>query len=147
MYKRQVTAGIEAVKKQFPAGFDWGIPELRMPVKLPKYKQEGRWGFDDEGNITSTPKITVEWYRRAAELGALFNQPTIVGVGDASQPEMLIGENTLYNSIRKAVLDAGGGGINQTLNITAPQGLDAAETARLVRNNSRQMLARMRGGV
>ena len=62
-------------------------------------------------------------------------------------PFVLIGEETLYESIKRAVLDAGGGRLNQTLNITAPQGLDAAETARLVRNNSRQMLSRMRGGV
>jgi hypothetical protein len=80
-------------------------------------------------------------------MGALFTEPAIIGVGDAAQPEMLIGEDTLYNSIRKAVQDAGGRGFNQTLNITAPQGLNASETARLVRNNSRQMLSRMRGGV
>ena len=91
--------------------------------------------------------ISVEWYRRAARMGALFDSPQIIGVGDAAEPEMLIGEETLYESIKRAVLDAGGGRLNQTLNITAPQGLDAAETARLVRNNSRQMLSRMRGGV
>jgi hypothetical protein len=140
-----VAAAIKAVKAQFPTGFSWNIPELKMPVKLPKYKTVGKWEFDDSGNIKKVPEIKVEWYKKAAELGALFNEPTIIGVGDASQPEMLIGENTLYDMIRGAVTEQAG--LNQTINITAPQGLDASETARLIRNNSRQMLARMRGGL
>ena len=143
----QIKNAIKSVKDQFGNNFSWGIPTLQIPVKLPKFKQEGKWEFDDDGNITKTPKISVEWYRRAAIEGAIFDSPQIIGVGDASQPEMLIGEDTLYNSIRQAVIDAGGMGLNQTLNITAPQGFDAAEAARLVRNNSRQLLARMRGGV
>jgi uncharacterized membrane protein YdfJ with MMPL/SSD domain len=75
----------------------------------------------------------------------LFTEPQIVGVGDAAQPELLIGEDTLYDKIKAAVTEISG--LNQTINITAPQGLNASETARLVRNNSRQLLARMRGGV
>jgi len=141
-----VSEAIEAVKALFSEGFDWNVPELVIPVKTPSFSVEGTWGFDDDGNVSSVPKIKVEWYRRAAELGALFSEPTIIGVGDASQPEMLIGEDTLFNNIRAAVADAYGG-LNQTINITAPKGFDAAEAARLVRNNSRQMLARMRGGV
>ena len=39
------------------------------------------------------------------------------------------------------------GGLSQTVNISAPAGFDAAEAARLVRNSTRQMLSRMRGGV
>jgi hypothetical protein len=140
-----IKAAIKAVKDQFPANFSWNIPELKMPVKLPKYKTKGEWEFDKKGNIKKVPEITVEWYRKAAELGALFNEPTIIGVGDASQPEMLIGEETLYKQIRAAVGEVNG--INQNLTINAPQGLDAAETARLVRNQTRQLLARMKGGL
>jgi len=127
-------------------GTRWNVPELKIPVKTPKFEVSGEWEFDDDGNVTEVPEIKVKWYRRAAELGALFTEPTIIGVGDAAQPEMLIGEDTLYNSIRRAVTESGGG-LKQTINITAPQGLNASETARLVRNNSRQLLARMRGGV
>jgi hypothetical protein len=118
---------------------------LKIPVKTPKFSVEGKWGFDDDGNVDKVPKIKVEWYRRAAELGALFSKPAIIGVGDAAQPELLIGEDTLYDKIKAAVTEISG--LNQTINITAPQGLNASETARLVRNNSRQLLARMRGGV
>ena len=131
------------MKANFGKGFDWGVPVLKMPVKLPKYHSEGKWEFDANGNITKTPRITVTWYKRAAEMGALFKTPQVIGVGDAAQPEMLIGEDTLYDKIRAAVAETSG--FNQTINVTAPQGLDPAETARLVRNNSRQMLARMKG--
>ena len=140
-------AAIKAVKDQFGDGFSWNIPELKMPVKLPKYKVDGKWEFDDDGNISKTPKITVEWYKLAAKMGALFNEPTIIGVGDASQPEMLIGEDTLYNSIRAAVMDSTGGGFNQTNNITVENTETAAETARRIRNETRQLLSRMRGGL
>jgi hypothetical protein len=81
------------------------------------------------------------------EADPLFSEPTIVGVGDADQPEMLIGEDTLYNSIRAAVADSEGRGFNQTNNITVQNGQTASETARLIRNQTRQMLQRMRGGV
>jgi hypothetical protein len=142
-----IKEAIKSVKAQFGNGFDWGVPELKIPTKLPKYKVEGKWEFDTEGNIKKTPKISVEWYRRAAEMGALFTEPSIIGVGDAAQPEMLIGEDTLYNSIRKAVMDSNGGGFNQTNNFTMAEGYSPIEAARLIRNNTRQVLTRMRGGV
>jgi phage-related protein len=141
----KVKDAIKSVKDQFGGGFSWGVPELKIPIKLPRYKVDGKWEFDQEGNISHTPRIYVEWYKKAAEMGALFNEPRIIGVGDASQPELLIGEDTLYKQIRAAVGEVNG--INQNLTINAPQGLDAAETARLVRNQTRQLLARMKGGL
>ena len=44
---------------------------------------------------SSVPSIGVAWYARAAEYGALFTEPTIIGVGDAAQPELLLGEDKL----------------------------------------------------
>ena len=145
-WKKTVEDAIKSVKDQFGGNFSWDVPELKIPVKLPKYKVDGKWEFDDDGNITKTPKITVEWYRRAAEMGALFNSPTVVGVGDATQPELLIGEDTLYDKIRQAVGE-NAGEFNQTLNFYQSGESDPAETARLVRNNTRILLNRMRGGV
>ena len=145
-WKTTVDTAIKNVQNLFSGNFSWGVPELKIPVKLPKYKVDGKWEFDDDGNITKTPKITVEWYRRAAEMGALFNSPTVVGVGDATQPELLIGEDTLYDKIRQAVGE-NAGEFNQTLNFYQSGDSDPAETARLVRNNTRILLNRMRGGV
>lgn len=146
-WSEAVADGVAAVKAQFGKKFDWGIPELKIPVKTPVFSVSGKWEFDDKGNVSGVPRISVQWYKRAAEMGALFTEPALVGVGDAAQPEMLIGEDTLYQSIKQAVMEAGAGGFEQTINITAPRGLDASETARLVRNNTREMLARMRGGI
>jgi len=142
-----IQSAVEDVKKQFPKDFSWEIPELKIPVKTPKFAVEGKWEYDDDGNVKGVPKIKVEWYRRAAELGALFTEPAIVGVGDASQPEMLIGETTLFDNISRAVAMANGGGFNQTNNITVQDANSASETARLIRNQTRQMLQRIRGGV
>ena len=140
-----VEKAIKAVKDQFGGGFSWGVPELKIPVKIPKFKVEGKFEYNDDGEVTKVPTVSVEWYRRAAEMGALFDSPTIIGVGDAAQPELLIGEDTLFNKIRDAV--AMGNGFNQTNNITVQDGATASETARMIRNQTKQLLNRMRGGV
>ena len=140
-----VKAAIKDVKDQFPSNFSWDIPTLKIPALAPHFKQSGKWEFDDDGNITKTPSISIEWYRRAATMGALFTEPQIIGVGDAAQPELLIGEDTLFEKIRDAV--ALGNGFNQTNNITVQDANTASETARMVRNQTRQLLNRMRGGV
>lgn len=141
----KVREAVNAVKNIFSGGFKWGIPELKIPVKTPKFSVQGRWEYDSNGNVTRVPKINVEWYRRAAQMGALFDRPTIIGVGDAAQPEMLIGEDTLFGMLKQVVGD--GAGFNQTNNFNVAQGFDPIEAARLIRNNTRQVLTRMRGGV
>lgn len=72
-------------------------------VALPHFSMHG--SFDAETG--SVPSVSVSWYRNAATQGARFSSPTIIGVGDASQPELLIGERTLYQQISEA---AGSGG-------------------------------------
>ena len=76
-------------------------------IKLPHFRMTGK--FDaKEGTV---PEVYIEWYKKAASQGAIFSSPQIIGVGDASQPEMLIGENTLFDSIRKAVRDVSGAAV------------------------------------
>ena len=41
------------------------------------------------------PSVSVAWYARAAEMGALFTTPQIIGVGDSPQPELLLGVDKL----------------------------------------------------
>ena len=50
----------------------------------------------------SVPTVYTEWYAKAAEYGALFTKPTIIGVGDASQPELLLGEQKLKELVKGA---------------------------------------------
>ena len=83
--------------------FSWSLPH----IKLPHFSVSGKLSLDPP----SIPKFSVSWYERAATEGALFTSPSVIGVGDAAQAEMLIGESTLYENIAKAVAAAGGGDI------------------------------------
>lgn len=99
--KDAVTQNLEAMKKAFASTkFEFA------QVKLPHFSMSGT--FDAESG--SVPTVTVDWYAQAAEKGALFTSPQLIGVGDSSQPEMLIGEQTLYDSIAQAVSENGAGG-------------------------------------
>ena len=60
-------------------------------IPLPHFSMSGSFNAQT-GRV---PTVGVQWYRRAAEEGALFTRPTIVGVGDARQPELLLGEDKL----------------------------------------------------
>lgn len=109
-------------------------------IKLPHFSMSGSFNAE-KGEV---PEVTVKWYAQAAKSGAIFTSPALIGVGDAAEPEMLIGKNTLFEMISEAVK---GGGYNQTINITTPEHLSPSETARLVRNNTVEMMNRVRGGV
>lgn len=67
-------------------------------VVLPHFSMHGYF----DAQTGSVPYVDVAWYKRAATQGARFSSPSIIGVGDAAQPELLIGENTLYEKIREA---------------------------------------------
>lgn len=73
--------------------------EFNTKIALPHFKMNGK--FDAKSG--SVPTVGVSWYAKAAERGALFSSPQLIGVGDSSQPEMLLGENTLYDNIKEAV--------------------------------------------
>ena len=60
-------------------------------VPLPHFYMSG--SFD--AKTGRVPNVGVQWYAKAAEQGALFSRPQIIGVGDAAQPELLIGEDKL----------------------------------------------------
>ena len=50
--------------------------------------------FDAQTGSVPTVKVS-GWWAKAAEYGALFDTPTIIGVGDAPQGEVLLGEQKL----------------------------------------------------
>lgn len=80
---------------------------FQQNIALPHFSMSGSFNAET-GEV---PTVSVSWYKRAAEEGALFADPTLIGVGDANQPELLIGENTLYQQIAKAVAESNGGDI------------------------------------
>ena len=75
-------------------------------IPLPHFSM---WGsFDVKSR--SVPTVGVQWYKTAAEEGARFTQPTIIGVGDATQPEILIGEDKLRELMGSGMV------VNMTIN-------------------------------
>lgn len=94
-------------------------------IKLPHFSMSG--SFDAKSG--RVPSVNVSWYKDAATQGARFSSPTIIGVGDATQPELLIGETTLFQQIREATGETGdtiipvylGGDLLDTLVVKANQ--------------------------
>lgn len=90
---------------------------LNQHMPLPHFYMNG----DFDAKSKRVPTVGVQWYRSAATEGALFSSPTIIGVGDASQPELLIGQETLKKMI--------GNGRNITMNVYGAQGQDVRQLA------------------
>lgn len=86
-------------------------------IPLPHFYLSGT--FDAKSG--SVPSVGVSWYARAAELGARFTRPQIIGVGDANQPELLIGEDKLKQLV--------GGGQPITINVYGNEGMNVRELA------------------
>lgn len=78
---------------------------MQSHIAVPHFSMVGAFNAETR----AVPTVNVQWYRKAAEYGALFSSPQLIGVGDAAQPEMLLGRDTLYNSISDAVSEAGAG--------------------------------------
>ena len=90
-------------------------------IALPHFSMVG----DFNAQTKRVPTVRVQWYARAAEEGALFTTPQIIGVGDAKQPELLLGEDKLRELV----------GARQTpINITVngAEGQNANELANAV---------------
>lgn len=60
-------------------------------IPLPHFSMSG--SFD--ARTRRVPSVGVNWYANAATQGARFTAPQIIGVGDARQPEILLGEDKL----------------------------------------------------
>lgn len=105
------------------------VGNLILSIPTPHFSVKGGWDLNPfDGNGISVPTISIDWYAKAAEQGALFSSPSIIGVGDARQPELLIGENTLYENIAKAV----GQGRSININVYGAEGQDVNRLAEIV---------------
>ena len=107
--KNTVSNIISKIKGLFPLS----VGKIFSGFKLPHVE----WSWKDVGGVVKIPSFSVSWYKRGAEEGAMFNRESIFGYqngkflggGDATQPEMLIGKNTLLNMISGAVASGMGG--------------------------------------
>jgi len=100
-------------------------------IALPHFSMSGKF----DAKTGAVPTVTVSgWWAKAAQYGALFTEPTIIGVGDANEGEVLLGEKKLRE------LAGGGNGITVNLNYDASD--DANDMVRdLARNIRRYRMA------
>lgn len=78
--------------------FDWSLPKLKMP----------HLSITGSFNLMppSTPKFSIEWYKKAYNHAYLFDKPTVgvgLGFGDGVGGEMVVGEGYLMTKIGDAM--------------------------------------------
>lgn len=139
-----VTKALEGVSKAVQAVVGWfGKMDFKWPkIKLPHFSITPQgWKIGDllKGSF---PKLGISWYAKAADEGAMFSQPTVVGVGDAAQPEMIIGRNTLRSMIGDAVQESSE--TNITVNVYPSTGMDEEALAQKTADIIQQMIERRR---
>ena len=89
------SAGISRLRSMFASTHF----SFSQHIAVPHFSMAGSFN----AQTGSVPTIYTSWYAKAAEYGALFTKPTIIGVGDAAQPELLIGEEKLKQMLGQGV--------------------------------------------
>ena len=80
------------------------LPETYIPVPhFTVFPGQSPYGINHMGAV---PWVTVDWYAKAAKEGAVFDSPQIIGVGDAAEPEFLLGRSALRDQL--AAMQDGG---------------------------------------
>jgi len=121
---RALASGLSSLQAQFSrTKFSF-----KQHIDVPHFSMSGKF----DAKTGSVPTVAQpRWYARAAEYGAIFDTPTIIGVGDAAQPELLIGEEKL-----KEIL-GGGKTTTNTFNIYGAENPMAVADAVVSRLNLR----------
>lgn len=117
---------IDKIKGLFD-GWDFSLPHISLPhfsISPPD------WRIGDllKGSI---PRLGIEWYDK----GGIFDSPSVIGVGE-KRPEFV----GALDDLRKIVREESAPTI--TINVTAPQGMDVNELARVIEQKMIQSVKR-----
>lgn len=113
---------IEKIKSFF--NFDFKLPHIKLPHFTISPKG---WKFGDllKGSI---PSLGIDWYAK----GAIFNSPTIAGVGDVKGGEAAVPLDPFWDRMDKiveAVQENAAASSGPVFNIYAPPGMDVRQIA------------------
>ncbi|MBR2189319.1 MAG: phage tail tape measure protein [Eubacterium sp.] len=121
--REMMTSVITTAKGQIQAlqgAFSSTTFSFNQHIAVPHFSMSGK--FDAKSG--SVPSVYVSgWWAKAAKYGALFTEPTIIGVGDANEGEVLLGEKKLREL-------AGGGRGDININLYYDASDDANDMAR-----------------
>lgn len=124
--KEKVHSAIEKIKSFF--NFSWSLPKLKMP----HFSLVGKFSLMPP----SVPKLSVEWYRKAAETPYFFNSPSVIGVGDV--PEVVVGRQK-FDEMTAAKT------VNNNITIVQQPGQSPRELARVMMDEITKATQRQEG--
>ncbi len=136
--KELFSKGVETLKGLL--NFKWELPKLKMP----HFKVTGKLSLDPRN--FQLPKVSVDWYKKAYDEPYLLDRPTIFGAaggrllggGEGSGSELVVGTNKLMNMMKQAV---GGLGNNPiTINVYGAEGQDVRELAKAVSEEMQKLI-------
>lgn len=134
--QKAVTSVVNAVKSMKSAmEFTWSLPNL----KVPHVKIQGSFNLDPP----TAPKFDVNWYAK----GGVFNNPSIIGVGESGKEAVMPLENNtgwikeLAYMISSQITNVGRNFVpvgNSTINTTTTNSEDKYMTSNITNNTSTQ---------
>lgn len=95
--KDTVSNMISGIKGLF--NFSWSLPRPRLP--------QINWHMQSVAGLLSIPVFDgISWYKR----GGIFDNPTLIGIGEAGPEAVLPLNSRSYGEIAKGIVSEGGGG-------------------------------------
>ena len=108
---------LTAIANMF-ANTSWTLPHIQTP----HFYWSGVWDTDGSDGKMSAPSLNVRWYDR----GGIFNQPTVIGVGE-KRPEFVGALDDLRDIVREEA-----GAHDVTINVYGAEGQDVRKLADIV---------------
>ena len=105
---------IDKIKSWFPIK----IGNIFKGLKLPHFSIDGKFSL----NPPSVPHLNVDWYAN----GAIFNAPTVAGVGDVTGGEAVVPLNKFWDKMDAIAAASGSGPV---INVYATPGMDVNQLA------------------